>query len=78
MEELKNLRLRLEYWRTRRALGVHQLAQKAKVSTATIAKIENNHYVPRPNVIRKLASALEVSVDELVVDDEERSSKPAA
>jgi transcriptional regulator with XRE-family HTH domain len=78
MEELKTLRLRLEYWRTRRALSVRQLAQKAKVSSATIAKIENDHYVPRPNVTRKLAGALDISIAELVVDDEERSSKPAA
>lgn len=71
MGELKTLRLRLKYWRTRRAMNIRQLAVESKVSSATIVKIEKDHYVPRPDVINKLAKALNVTVDDLLVDDNE-------
>lgn len=77
MEDLKTLRVRLQYWRTRRAKTIRQLAKDAGVSSSTIVKIENNpHHMPRPDVINRLAQHLHVSVDELVVDDEEKPAVP--
>ncbi len=79
MGEMKTLRLRLQYWRTRRVMTINKLAKKSHVSSSTIVKIENDpHYVPRPDVINKLAEHLNVSVDELLVDDEEKPAVPAA
>jgi transcriptional regulator with XRE-family HTH domain len=72
MGELKTLRLRLKYWRTRRAMNIRQLVRESKVSSATIVKIEKEqHYVPRSDVINRLAKALNITVEDLVVDDSE-------
>lgn len=71
MDDLKPLRLKLEYWRTRRAMSMKALAEKANVSSTTILKIENHRYMPRPDVVNRLALALDIGVDELVVDDNE-------
>lgn len=79
MGELKTLRVRLQYWRKRRAMTINHLAKVAGVSSSTIVKIENDpHYIPRPDVINKLAKHLTVSIDELIVDDEEKPAVPAA
>ena len=65
------MKVRLKYWRTRRALSVDGLAEKAHVSTQTIVNIEKYGKEPRPTTIRKLAAALEVSIDELIVVNED-------
>lgn len=72
MRDTKNLRMRLKYWRTRRAMNVRKLSKNAKVSSTTIVRIENDQsYIPRPDVIEKLANALSIGVDELLVDEVE-------
>jgi ribosome-binding protein aMBF1 (putative translation factor) len=71
MDDLKTLRLKLEYWRTRRAMSINDLAKVANVSSATILKIENHRYMPRPKVVNRLAVALNISLDELLIDDDE-------
>lgn len=74
MRDTKNLRMRLKYWRTRRAMNIRTLSVNAKVSSATIVKIEkNSSYIPRADVINSLANALSISVDELLVDEVEEN-----
>lgn len=71
MNDLGTLRVRLKYWRTRRALSVTDLAQLAKVSNVTIIKIEKEGRLPRPKVVHKLLVALDITLEELMVDDSE-------
>ena len=72
------MRLKLRYWRRRRALSIPDLAALAHASSDTIVKIENENHVPRPNVIRRLAAALEIDLDDLlVVEDEDDEEQPA-
>jgi transcriptional regulator with XRE-family HTH domain len=62
--------MNLKYWRTKRAINIRQLAKSAKVSSSTIVKIENNPgYIPRSDVINKLAKQLNISVDDLLVEE---------
>ncbi len=56
---------RLKQLREEAVLTVHELAEASGVSDDTISKIENGQRVARPNTLRKLASALGVSPQEL-------------
>jgi transcriptional regulator with XRE-family HTH domain len=71
VDDLKPLRLRLEYWRTRRAMSIRALSEASGVSSTTILKIENTRYMPRPTVVTRLASALGTTIDELLIDEDE-------
>jgi transcriptional regulator with XRE-family HTH domain len=57
---------RLRRQRTRRALTQAELAERAGVTTATVARIERDEIEPRMTTLRKLAQALEVDPAELV------------
>ena len=57
---------RLKMQRTRRALTQAELAERADVTTATVARIERDEIEPRMTTLRKLAQALEVDPAELV------------
>jgi transcriptional regulator with XRE-family HTH domain len=57
---------KLKRQRTRRALTQAQLAERAGVSTATVARIERNEIEPRMTTLSKLAQALGVDPAELV------------
>jgi transcriptional regulator with XRE-family HTH domain len=57
---------RLKRQRTRRALTQAELAERADVTTATVARIERDEIEPRMTTLRKLARALEVDPAELV------------
>ncbi len=59
---------KLKRQRTRRALTQEQLALRAGVSTATVARIERDEIEPRMTTLGKLAKALEVDPGELVGD----------
>jgi transcriptional regulator with XRE-family HTH domain len=59
---------RLKRQRTRRALTQEQLALRAGVSTATVARIERDEIEPRMTTLGKLAEALGVDPAELVED----------
>ncbi len=52
--------------RQSRGLTMEALARRADVSLSTVARIEGGHNEPRLDVLRKLAVALNVSIDELV------------
>jgi transcriptional regulator with XRE-family HTH domain len=57
---------KLKRQRTRRALTQAQLAERAGVTTATVARIERNEIEPRMTTLGKLAQALGVDSAELV------------
>ncbi len=61
-EQLKNLR-------TLRALTQAEVAERAGLTTATVARVERNEIEPRMTTLRKLAAALEVDPAELVRGD---------
>jgi DNA-binding XRE family transcriptional regulator len=60
------LPLLLEKQRTLRALTQAELAERAGVTTATVARIERGEIEPRMTTLRKLASGLGVDPAELV------------
>lgn len=55
----------LKMLRQRRALSLSDLALLSQVSRVTINRIENGKQKPSPRTIRKLAEALQVSVEDL-------------
>ena len=57
---------RLKKQRTRRALTQAQLAERAGVTTATVARIERDEIEPRMTTLGKLAQGLKVDPAELV------------
>jgi transcriptional regulator with XRE-family HTH domain len=42
------------------------IARRANISTATYSRIENGHNEPSVDTLRRLAGALDVTVDELI------------
>ncbi len=56
----------LKELRTLSALTQEELAVRAGMSTAAVARIERNEAEPRPSTLRKLAAALGVEPRELV------------
>ncbi|MDP9358350.1 MAG: helix-turn-helix domain-containing protein [Chloroflexota bacterium] len=65
------MRLKLREWRERRLLTQRELAEKVGMSVGQINRIERGIHEPRFSTIRKLAEALEVEPDELVVRAQE-------
>lgn len=57
---------RLRQIRTRRALTQEQVAERANITTAAVARIERNEAEPRMTTLGKLARALDVDPAELV------------
>ena len=57
---------RLKKQRPLKALTQAQLAERAGVTTATVARIERDEIEPRMTTLRKLAQGLEVDPAELV------------
>jgi transcriptional regulator with XRE-family HTH domain len=56
----------LKRQRIRKALTQEELARRAGLTTASVARIERNETEPRMSTLRKLAKALEVDPAELV------------
>jgi transcriptional regulator with XRE-family HTH domain len=56
----------LKRQRIRKALTQEELAQKAGLTTASVARIERNETEPRMSTLRKLAKALALDPAELV------------
>lgn len=63
------MKLRLRYWRTRRAMSVRKLAKEAHITTQTIVNAEKGIRIPHPTTIEKLANALNINIDELLEDE---------
>jgi transcriptional regulator with XRE-family HTH domain len=56
----------LKRQRVRKALTQEELARKARLTTASVARIERNETEPRMSTLRKLAKALHIDPAELV------------
>ena len=56
---------RLKRLRTDSALTQAELAEKAGLTTAAVARIERNEAEPRPSTLRKLAAALDAAPRDL-------------
>ena len=61
---------RLRRLRELRALSQRELAKKAGVNTTTINRIERGKQGPIPKTIRKLAVALEVTIEEIMSEQQ--------
>jgi transcriptional regulator with XRE-family HTH domain len=57
---------KLKRLRTLNALSQAELAEKAGLTTAAVARIERDEAEPRPSTLRKLARALNVQPRELI------------
>ncbi len=56
----------LKRQRVRKALTQEELARKAGLTTASVARIERNETEPRMSTLRKLAKSLDIDPAELV------------
>lgn len=59
---------KLAEWRKRRGFSQRALAQAAKVSYVTIARLETERFDPRLSTLRQLAKVLKVKVSQLLDD----------
>jgi transcriptional regulator with XRE-family HTH domain len=57
---------RLKNLRTLNALTQAELAERARLTTAAVARIEGGEVEPRPSTLRKLAKALSVQPRDLI------------
>jgi transcriptional regulator with XRE-family HTH domain len=57
---------KLKRLRTLQALTQVELAERAGLTTAAVARIERDEAEPRPSTLRKLAKALDVQPRDLV------------
>ncbi len=69
MEAVVYIGENLKRLRTLRALTQVELAEKARLTPATVVRIEHDQAEPHMSSIRKLAAALEVDPAELVRAD---------
>jgi transcriptional regulator with XRE-family HTH domain len=63
------MQIRLKEWRQRRLLTQAELAERVAMTVGTINRIERGVHDPRFSTIRKLAAALDVTPDDLIVDE---------
>jgi transcriptional regulator with XRE-family HTH domain len=57
---------KLKWLRTLNALTQVELAERAGLTTAAVARIERDEAQPRPSTLRKLAEALNVQPRDLI------------
>lgn len=57
--------------RENKGYSIRALSKLSGVSTATISRIESGLVDPKTSITQKLAVALEISLDELVLEDAE-------
>lgn len=66
---MKTIGSKIKKLRQVKGMTQEELARKADIPYATLLKIENDNVQnPTINTLQKLAQALEVSVDELLID----------
>jgi transcriptional regulator with XRE-family HTH domain len=70
------MQVRLREWRQRRLLTQEDLASKAGVGVTTVVRIESGAGA-RISTLRKLATALEVTPDQLLGMDEPGNARAA-
>jgi transcriptional regulator with XRE-family HTH domain len=64
------MKINLKYWRQRKAMTIRDLVQTSKVSSQTIVNIEKYGRMPQPAVIKKLATALGVRIEDLIQEND--------
>jgi transcriptional regulator with XRE-family HTH domain len=64
-ELLEALARALPEWRRINGLSQDALAESADVSPVTVMSIENEHHMPRPSTLRRIAQALGIEVKDL-------------
>lgn len=57
--------------RENKGYSIRGLSKLSGVSTATISRIESGLVDPKVSIVQRLAGALEISLDELVLEDVE-------
>ena len=67
MEENKTIGEKIKKWRAKKNLTQDALAKKADIPYSTIAKIESD-VITKPGIqtVQKIASGLEISIDDLI------------
>lgn len=60
---------RIKYYRTQRKLSQEELAQKADIGKPHVCRIEQGEAKPSLETLINIANALEISADELLVDN---------
>jgi transcriptional regulator with XRE-family HTH domain len=65
------MKVKLKILRIKKGMSIKALAQASGVSEPTIGRIENENAFPHATTLLKLAKALGVSMDELIVETEE-------
>lgn len=68
LSERKNMTLNLKEIRTKKGITQEQLASKVGVLNTSICNYETGIREPNLDTLKKLATALEVTVDELLED----------
>jgi len=58
----------LRVWRNHRGLTLHDLEQRCEVTDAAVSQIENRKRQPSVDLLKRLAKALAVDVDDLLSD----------
>ena len=61
--------------RRQKDLTQDELGRKTKIHGRYISKLENNHSVPSIDIIKKIASALDITVDHLLYDKSDNLTK---
>jgi transcriptional regulator with XRE-family HTH domain len=64
------MKINLKYWRMRKAMTIRDLVETSKVSSQTIVNIEKYGRMPQPAVIKKLATALGVPIEDLIQEND--------
>ena len=65
---------RIRFYRTQKSMTLEELAEKADVSKQHISRIERGEKYPNLEIFINIANALEISADELLVDNLMHSS----
>jgi transcriptional regulator with XRE-family HTH domain len=66
---------RIKFFREEAGLTQHQLAELADVSREAIGNYENGRRVPPVDIAQRIATALEMSVDDLIYPDGTKPKK---
>ncbi len=68
----KRLGMKLKKIREAKGMSQAAVAKKARISREYVNKLEAGRYDPTVGVLRRLAKALEVSMDDLMIDPQEK------
>lgn len=64
----------IKKYRILSGLSQSQLAEKSNISTKYLSRLENNHYKSHLHVYLQITDALQISIYDLINNDEEKNS----